>query len=112
MLNQPEKKRIPILMYHSISCSSNPRFKQFTVPPTAFAEQMSYLYTHQYVPITVTQLVQARVKETFNLPERPVVLTFDDGYADFFTAALPVLKQYGFVVTLYVTTGFIGGTSR
>src|SRR2546428_13918076 len=108
MLNQPEKKRIPILMYHSISCSSNPRFKQFTAPPTAFAEQMAYLYTHQYVPITGTQLVQARVKESFNLPERPVVLTFDDGYAGFFTAALPGLTQYGFVVILYARTGFLG----
>lgn len=112
MPNQPEQKKIPILMYHSISCSSNPRFQQFTVPPTTFAEQMVYLYNHQYTPITVTQLILARSKNTFVLPERPVVLTFDDGFADFFTAALPVLQQYGFAATLYIATAFIGGTSR
>ncbi|SRR6266446_775721 len=112
MLNQSEQKKIPILMYHSISCSSNPRFQQFTVPPLVFAEQMAYLYNHQYTPITVTQLIQTRSRNTFVLPERPVVLTFDDGFADFFTAALPVLQQYRFAATLYVATAFIGGTSR
>ncbi len=45
-------------------------------------------------------------------PERPVVLTFDDGFADFFTETLPVLQQYNFTATLYIATGFVGGTSR
>lgn len=112
MPNQSEQKKIPILMYHSISCSSNPRFRQFTVPAVVFAEQMAYLNNHQYTPITVTQLIQALSRNSFVLPERPVVLTFDDGFADFFTAALPVLQQYRFAATLYVATAFIGGTSR
>src|SRR5260221_2722996 len=48
----------------------------------------------------------------FALPERPVVLTFDDGFADFYTNALPVLQQCGSTATLYIATGFIGSTSR
>ncbi len=111
MLNQLEKKKIPIIMYHSISCSPNQRFKQFTVPPAVFAEQIAYLYNHQYTPITVTQLINARSQYRFLLPERPVVLTFDDGFADFLTDALPVLKRYGFFATLYIATAFINGTS-
>src|SRR5947209_8219947 len=102
-----EKKQIPILMYHSITQSTNPKFKQFAVPPASFAEQMAYLYNHQYTPITVTQLINALSNNTFILSERSVVLTFDDGFADFFTEALPVLKQYGFVATLYVATSII-----
>ena len=51
------------------------------------------------------------LQEQFALPERPVVLTFDDGFADFFTEALPILQLYNFTATLYVTTGFIGSTS-
>ncbi len=100
-------KKIPILMYHSVSCSTNPKFMQFTVSPTHFAEQMAYLHTHDYTPMTVTQLVQSAVE---HLPEKPVVLTFDDGMSDFFTDALPVLTRYGFSATLYIATAFVNGT--
>lgn len=106
------KPGIPILMYHSISSSSNPRFKRFAVSASTFAEQMAYLHDHRYTPITITQLVRARSGSADLLPERPVVLTFDDGFADFFTAALPILWRHGFVATLYVTTAYIGQTSQ
>lgn len=111
MLIQPEKKKIPILMYHSISQSTNPKFKQFSVPPTLFAEHMAYLYQHDYTTLSATQFIQIRVQGKDKLPERSVLVTFDDGFADFFTEALPVLRWYGFVATLYITTAFINGTS-
>ncbi len=96
MLVKQEKKQIPILMYHSIAQSTNPKFKQFAVPPALFAEHMTYLRQHSYTPINVTQLVCMLSQGKFALPERPVVLTFDDGFADFYTNALPVLQQCGF----------------
>ncbi len=99
-------------MYHSISQSDNPKFRPFAVPVTAFREQMAYLYRHRYTPVTVTRLMQARSEAGSVLPERPIVLTFDDGYADFFTTALPVLQKYGFPATLYMATAFINGTSE
>ncbi len=102
-------------MYHSISWLTKPKFKPFVVSPALFADHMAYLHRHAYTPITVTHFVQTRTQGepgNFNLPERPVVLTFDDGFADFFTEALPVLQKYGFTATLYVTTAFINGTSR
>jgi peptidoglycan/xylan/chitin deacetylase (PgdA/CDA1 family) len=100
-------QKIPILMYHSISYSTNPKFTQFAVPPTRFAEQMAYVHTHGYTPITVTQLQQTTVA---HLPEKPVVLTFDDGMVDFFTEALPILAHYQFPATLYIATAFVNGT--
>lgn len=109
---QLRKRDVPVLMYHSISSSSNPKFKQFAVPAQAFDEQMAYLQAHRYTPVTITQLARMRAAGGETLPERPVVLTFDDGFADFFTAALPILQRYGFVATLYVTTAFVGETSR
>jgi len=112
MLTQTGKKKVPILVYHSISHSTNRKFKQFTVSPKLFAEHMAYLHRNKYAAITVTQFVNALFQEGSALPEQPVVLTFDDGFADFYTEALPVLKQYGFVATLYVVTAFINGTSR
>jgi len=112
MFTQTGMKKVPILMYHSISHSTNRKFKQFTVSPTLFAEHIAYLHQNKYTSITVTQFVNALFHKDSALPEQPVVLTFDDGFADFFTEALPVLKQYGFVATLYVVTAFINGTSR
>jgi len=115
MLAKQEKNKVPILMYHSISRYATPKFKLFTVSPELFAEHMAYLYQHAYTPMTVTQFVKARAhgaSVSSGLPERPVVLTFDDGFGDFFTEALPVLKQYDFTATLYVLTAFINDTSR
>src|SRR5260370_39769328 len=111
MLGHSKKEKVPILMYHSISNSTNRRFRQFTLSPLLFAEQMTYLHQHEYTPITVTQFVNGLPQGDAAWPERPVVLTFDDGFADFFTDALPVLKQFGFVATLCVVTAFINGTS-
>src|SRR5436853_2185524 len=102
---------IPILMYHSISCRSEGNFRVFTVCPGLFAEHIKYLYEHGYTSLTVTQLVTLLYHNRQSLPKRPVVVTFDDGFADFFTDALPVLKRYNFVATLYITTAFVGGTS-
>ncbi len=107
-----QMKKVPILMYHSISCNASSRFRQFTVSPALFAEQMAYLHQQAYTPITVTQYVRAQFQRETELPEHPIVLTFDDGFADFLTAALPVLTQYNFAATLYVSTAFVGGTSR
>src|SRR5206468_3352471 len=97
-------KSIPILMYHSIADDASPKFKPFTVKPALFAENIAYLYHQGYTPMTVTQLMNTFSQANTLLPERPIVLTFDDGFADFFTAALPILQQYGFVATLYVAT--------
>ena len=109
--NRAFEKRIPVIMYHSISCVENPKFKQFAVSPKLFEQHMAYLYRNAYTPITVTQFVSSLAQEVLALPERPVVLTFDDGFTDFFIDALPVLKRYGFSATLYISTAFIGQTS-
>ena len=105
------EQKVPILMYHSISGAATGRFRQFTVSPASFAQQMAYLHQQRYTPLTVTQFVNARYQEAPVLAGRPVILTFDDGFADFFTDALPVLKRYNFTATLYITTAFIDGAS-
>jgi len=103
---------IPILLYHSISEQVAPGFRRWCVHPQLFVAHMAYLHEHQYSPITVGQLARAMIDHSVHLPDRPVVLTFDDGLADFYINALPVLTRYDFVATLYIPTGFVGGTSR
>lgn len=112
MIAPTEKQNIPILMYHSISAPANSGFRPCTVSPEAFEEHLSYLHRCNYTPMTVTQFARAMAQGSDGLPSRPVLLTFDDGYADFYTAALPSLQRHGFTATLYITTAFIGSTSR
>ncbi|MBV9229473.1 MAG: polysaccharide deacetylase family protein [Chloroflexi bacterium] len=73
--------------------------------------QMDYLYQQAYTPITVSQFVQMRTLQDDSLPTKPVIITFDDAFLDFYTEALPVLKRYGFPATLYVPTAYVNGTS-
>lgn len=103
---------VPILMYHSISPEATAQYRTWNIPPAQFGEQMAFLATAGYTPITVTQFAAALARGGIGLPANPVVLTFDDGLGDFYTGALPILAAHRFTATLYVTTGHIGGTSR
>ena len=112
MVNHTEEQKIPILMYHSISDYASPGFRPCIVSPETFEKHLIYLDQCHYTSVTVTQFVQAMARGGDGLPPHPVILTFDDGYADFYTSALPALQRHGFTATLYVATAFIGDTSR
>jgi peptidoglycan/xylan/chitin deacetylase (PgdA/CDA1 family) len=103
---------VPILLYHSISERVSSKFSPWAVSPNHFAEHMAYLNDQGYTPVTVSQFAAELIARENRLPERPVVITFDDGLDDFYTNALPILKNYSFFGTLYIVTGFVGRTSR
>jgi peptidoglycan/xylan/chitin deacetylase (PgdA/CDA1 family) len=98
-------------MYHSISTSTNPLFARWAVSPTLFDEHLSYLGEHGYTTLTVTDLVRSQGPGAAALPTRPVVLTFDDAYADFYEQAFPALRRHGCPATLYVPTAYVGGAT-
>jgi peptidoglycan/xylan/chitin deacetylase (PgdA/CDA1 family) len=101
---------VPVLMYHSIADEATRKFRRFAVSPDEFAAQMDFLATEGYQPVTAADLAASRSGRP--LPPRPVVLTFDDAYTDFYTAALPILRKHGFRAALYVPTAYVGGTTR
>lgn len=104
--------RVPILMYHSISDNlfgkSHPYF-HINTSPDIFRRQMRCLQQEGYRSIDLNELMK-RLEFGTDLG-KTVVITFDDGYQDFLTDALPVLKQCGFTATVFLATGRIQQTS-
>lgn len=83
---------IPILMYHSISKDSSGE-NEYTVSKTRFEEDLKWLRDNGYTTVFPSQLV-SYVKEGAMLPAKPVVLSFDDGFANNYLYAFPLLQQY------------------
>ena len=101
---------VPILYYHYIRDNPIARDKlgfSLSTPPAMFRAQMQYLANHGFHVISLHQAVTA-IKNHSGLPTRPIVLTFDDGYADFFTTAVPILQSHGFTATSFVISGRMG----
>jgi peptidoglycan/xylan/chitin deacetylase (PgdA/CDA1 family) len=92
-----------------VSSTSAPAFRPWTVSAGRFEAQVAYLRNHGFTPLTVSELVALRKAGT--LPPSPVVVTFDDGFSDVYTNALPILEEHDCSATLYITTGYVGGTS-
>jgi peptidoglycan/xylan/chitin deacetylase (PgdA/CDA1 family) len=103
--------QLPILMYHYIRTPPSPLVDilgyRLSVAPAVFEAQMSWLAANGYHPVTFDD-VRAYFSGSRPLPPRPVVITFDDGYADLYTTAFPILKEHGFKAVAYIVSGFVG----
>jgi len=98
---------VPILMYHYISVppdDSDIYRQDLSVTPDAFRQQMQWLKDNDYTVITLYDLIYALNIGWPSLPDKPIVLTFDDGYADNYENAFPILKEFGFVGTFFILT--------
>ncbi len=101
--------RVPILLYHYIGKNPNPADKArdlLSVDPEEFDKQMDYLSQNSFTPISFDAL-HAAIKGNGDLPAKPVILSFDDGYMDFYFNAYLILKKYGFHSTVFIPTGLM-----
>lgn len=105
--------RVPILMYHSVTDTPNAETRPHSVRPGDLDEQLAYLAENDFTPLTLGDLV-ARLNKISGkeLPRKPIVLTFDDGYADFHATALPLLERFGFPATVFLTSGWVADAGR
>ncbi len=99
---------VPIMMYHIIGPPDRPANDTLAVSEADFTAQVSYLACAGYTPITVQFLFDAFAGKAA-LPEKPIILTFDDGWAGQYTYGFPVLQQHGFVGSFAIVTGFVEG---
>lgn len=102
-----ESPAVPILMYHKVNPDPETGNLGLRVPPSQFDRQMRYLFEQGYQAISL-QEVKDFVVEGKPLPPRAVAITFDDGYRDNYTYALPILEKYGFTATVFVVVNTIG----
>jgi peptidoglycan/xylan/chitin deacetylase (PgdA/CDA1 family) len=93
---------LPVLMYHHVS----PHPGLVTVTPETFRAQMAWLSRHHWRVLTTAEIEAYFAGQPF--PGKSVAITFDDGYADNWRHAHPVLAEFGFTAQLFVVTGWLG----
>lgn len=100
---------VTTLLYHYVRYvpSDDVLGASLSVTPNVFTEQLQYLLAHGYSPITPDTLYEA-LKGNDCLPDKPVLLTFDDATADFASTVYPIIQAYGVPVTVFVVPGFVG----
>ncbi|MEN6433546.1 MAG: polysaccharide deacetylase family protein [Smithella sp.] len=100
-------KNVPILMYHSVSDEKEKLHPYYHVntSPAVFYAHMLYLHENNYSVINLQDL-----EKSFDTRDssKYVVITFDDGFRDFYTNAFPILREYRFPATVFLPTDFIG----
>jgi peptidoglycan/xylan/chitin deacetylase (PgdA/CDA1 family) len=104
---RPASGKIVILMYHSLDESGS----VVSVRPRDFADQMSLLADCGFRGISLREALEYR--SLYGAwPGKCAVVTFDDGYANLYDSALPVLSRYGFSSTIFIISGYMGGRNN
>jgi peptidoglycan/xylan/chitin deacetylase (PgdA/CDA1 family) len=100
-------KYVPVLMYHSFVDKLTGESRNSTVTTALFEEQLKALLKNGYTPITFYDLHKF-LEGKGSLPQKPVILTADDGYLNNYTHAFPLLKKYQVPATFFISTAFVG----
>lgn len=104
---QPAPEGFPILEYHTITQNPDPSSEIYNVPPAEFSAQLDYLQENGYTTITLNDFIRAQ-RFGSPLPAKPIILTFDDGYADNYYEMLPILEAHGMTAVVFVITNELG----
>ena len=97
-----ENVGVPVLYYHSVDPSEA---NEVIISPERFKEQLQFIKDSGYTTLTMTELNDYILNNT-PIPEKSIVITFDDGYADNYANAFPILKELDMKATIFVISNF------
>lgn len=103
--------RVPVLMYHYVENVRDTKDRirvSLNIPPDIFEKQIRSLQEDKYTFLTMADVAEILSGQR-SLPEKPVVLTFDDGYSDFYDVVFPLLRKYHIKSVAYIAPGLLGG---
>ena len=101
---------VPVLLYHRVAADGPRSLADYCIAPSLFEEQMRFLRRHGFHTVTSADVEQHR-REQRPMRGRPVHITFDDGYRDFYEVAWPILRRFGFTAEVFLPTDLVGGTA-
>ena len=102
-----EEKIIPVLMYHNISEDYPKGAEGANISPQLFRQHMEAILEDGYTPILVKDYYDS-AESGKALPEKPIIITFDDGYLSNYEIAYPMLKEMNIPATIFVVTSTVG----
>jgi peptidoglycan/xylan/chitin deacetylase (PgdA/CDA1 family) len=111
LLRERFLRRLPVLLYHHVGAAKSGAYPGLTVSPEKFRAHIEWLARWGYIGIRPSDWLMWRNKGV-PLPEKSVLITFDDAYADTCDNAFPILSRFGFGAACMVVTDLIGSTNR
>lgn len=109
--NQPynlisDNRGIPVLYYHSVRESAD---NEVTITPEKLREELKYIHDQGYITLTITQL-KDYILNSSPVPEKSILITFDDGYMDNYYSAFPILKEFNMTATIFCIASELDGS--
>jgi len=104
-LNNQIIRNIPIITFHKVDTAFE--WGVTRVTPCQFEKIIKYLAGQGYQTISLDQAYKSA-----DLPDKPIIITFDDGYESLYSYALPILKKYSFSATVFLISGYIGKMNK
>ncbi|WP_378955660.1 polysaccharide deacetylase family protein [Pelosinus sp. sgz500959] len=93
-------RQIPVLVYHRVGYTTD----NFTVTPERFTTDLETLQYYGYCAISLEQMQSFLEDRNIEMPDKPILITFDDGYLDNFENAYPILKKHNMIATFFIIT--------
>lgn len=99
---------IPVLLYHRIGNNDG----HLTIKPDKFAEDLSRLREMGYSTISLETFRRYKIDPETPLPQKPIMISFDDGYLDNYLNAYSILRKFGMIAAFYIITSLVGAEDR